>query len=402
MGWAEAIVNEALAPQVTAVITPELPPDAGGKPPSNTGSLQSQVAEQPLVEGVGNPTEIQQKPKRNNWLKIGIVILLLLIVLGGTGIFFWQLSRPERVVVAAMSNLIKNDATQYGLTAELQSLPRTGQNLNELPFSNTKLTIEAMVDEAKPSQGQIFVKLFEPGDSDPNSNGDIGSLEIRWLENTLYYRLDYEYTAKEVALFGLDQFIGKWFSIDIQKTLDAFGATEQYNLELSEDKTQLLIDAYQKNPFLSVTASLGSETIADQQAKGYQLTYHKEKLANWLAESEIITAQPNPRGAEEINKGIPDPTEIGTIKIWIATKTKLPVRLEYELTPTTDRDGLTAVITLKNIGQSFTVEKPNPVTPLDEMIQQLQGDFFGASGAVVSGAREWLLSASSSTDTVRP
>ena len=390
VGWAEDIIDEALTPLATTPIAVVPPPPVVSNAPAKVAEvLPSEVAKQQPVTKVESVEGVQPKPKRKKWLKIGAIFFVLLLILSVIGWFIWPLLTPERVVVAAISNLINNDATKYELTAEIQVSPRIGQS-DTVPLANSKFIIEPAADEAKPSQGRIFMKVSEPGSLADNPSGDLGSFELRWLENILYLRLDS--TAKEIGMFGLDEFIGKWFSIDLKQTLDDLGATEQYNLDLTDDKTQQLLDAYQKNPFLKIEANLGTQTIANQQAKGYQITYDKEKLANWTAEVETITNQPNPRGAAELKKDISDPAEIGTVKIWIADKTKLPVRLENELTATADKIGYKATVTLESLDQPITIEQPDPVTPLDEMVKQLQGSLSGSADQMTK-ARSWLFSA---------
>ena len=394
VGWPETAFNETLPAPValTAVIVP--PPLAASTPPKITEVPPTVAVPQPLVERAEDLEPIQPQPKRTKWLKIGLAIVAGLALLLVVGWLVLPLMKPERVVVAALQNLINSDVTKYELAAEFLATPNSEEGEAVLS-SDYKFTIEASADKSKPSKGRVFVNIAQLGEDVKSPNGDLGSLELRWLENILYLRLDSK--AEEITMFNLQEFVGKWFSIDVTKTLDDLGANEQYNLELTPDNIRQLTDAYEKNAFLNVEASLGTQTIAGQTAKGFQISYDREKLANWLAESEKITDQPNPLGREEILNSLPDPTEIGTMKIWVSKKTTLPIRFEYEQKATTEEPGILSKVTLLSIGQPIVVEKPSPVMPLDEMIKQLQGDF-SDSTEQATGPRKWLFSAYGSKD----
>lgn len=343
------------------------------------------ITKEVIEEEPAKLTKTEKKRGFPRW----VAAVVILIIVGAIGAYFvLPMFSPQKMIVSSFKWMLDEHATTYEMVSEFSA--KSDGSTSALPFSgSSKFTLDASIDSSAPGKGRILL-TGRGNETDPQA--ELGSLEMRWLENILYLRLDVAKTyMDQLSAFGADQFAGQWYSLDTKSLIDSPSVQDQYNTKITTDQVDQLMKAYEKNQFIVVGNKLESQTIGTVNAVGYQLSYDKEKLVNWLMEFSSITNQPNALTADNYRAQIVDPAQFGTLNYWFDTKTKRPVKLEYSQTS----GGYTVSfsLTIKSVGSVISVEKPEPALSLDELIQQWESDFSATTSGSLTKAEHWLVSA---------
>ena len=350
-----------------------------------TPSVPAAITKEVVEEEPAKPAKQEKIRRFPRW----VAVVIGLIIIGAIGTYFvLPMFSPQKMIVSSLEWMLDDNATTFEMTSEF-SFKSNGSTAVSPFIGSSKFTVDTSVDSAAPGKGRI-VLTGRGSETDPEA--ELGSLEMRWLENVLYLRLDLAKAyLEELKAFGADQFAGQWYSLDTKPLIDSPNVQDQYNTNITTDQVNQLLKAYEKNQFIVVGKKLEPQTVGTVDAVGYQLNYDKEKLVGWLVEFSSITNQPNALSADEYRAQIADPAQFGTLNYWFDTKTKRPVKLEYSQTTA----GYSALfsLTIKSVGTVISVEKPEPVQSLDELIEQWEEQFSATTSGSLTKAEHWLVSA---------
>ncbi len=255
-------------------------------PPSSTPSTQFP---QPSVMGTPPPKGSRKKIYA---ITITILVVILVAIGGGAAYALWY-NNPEKVVADAVGNIIKSPSSVS--SAVFVSKTKSGD----------KLTVNFSTQSNNPKlAGSLDAKINV---DTANFKINFGGAGMVTESGDFYFKID---NAKEVVgrllvtdygkLYvtsptlrkALENFAakidGKWIKVDTQDVasmLDSSGYKKErqcYKKALTnfydkKDQQNQVIDAYNKNKFITVNNTNGSENINGVSSKSYDISLNVKK-----------------------------------------------------------------------------------------------------------------------------
>jgi len=368
-GWQSADVDTLISAATGTNLTiPETPQSASVINPTLASVINpTLLAENPRSASVINPTLVAENPRSKP--KLGLVflaIVILVIILGLIGIYFFY--SPQRVFaqIVAKSSSIKSYSYNYNVTADISA--SSGSNtFSEVGAFFTKPSKFSMnlsgatdiTDALKPQSNIVLDGNWAMGATVQKVAG-----EIRYIDNNLYVK------ASTLPQFGFDltSILDMWVKIDSTQLNQSVGSDVQ--TQLSADEIAKIQKVYSRNSFIKFSSLPKIEKINNDTTLHYIYTVDNEKLLAFVNDysTTILGLPSDSLDQNSLKSSLP--TISGNI--WVGILDFLPRKFDLNLGVKADSmipvDAKVVIGgTMTNFNKPVSIETPLDTVGLDEV-----------------------------------
>ena len=363
-------------------VEPEREPAAAVQQPA-------QPVQQPQVQ---NPTVQYQNPTSYNshlFLKL-FVVLIILLVLGGAGVFvflnFSNKLTPTKAVANMVSNMKNLKSYNAKTTTQIGITDSTGTKISDVAItSSSQNDISSASNIKKDVNFTVNVT--------PVNNGEASSVDAEAIEigSTFYIKINSvalpaAYSMQQAALA---QISGKWFKTDkssLQSILDA----ESSGLDLSQLKapqiSQNIQTALLQSNILASVKQLGSNTVNGTSVYDYTATADQATIKS--ISEQLAGAGTN---ATLTNYADLIATALGNIDFHMLIGQKDNLLYGYSFAKTIDASVISSTANYKlaissstvnsNFNKAVSIQEPTSAQKVEEIVlpilkqQKIESDF---------------------------
>ena len=240
--------------------------------------------------------------------KVGIIIIVIVLVLGGLAACYFLLFSPSAVMARTIAKTDAMDTFNYkysmsGQITDSKIVPQALTLLRPALSSPVKevagITTTAFETAQSPTSQQGSFNVNTSGSVDGtnmknikfslklDATANIMSLppmnvsgETRLIDNNLYFKAD---KIPDLGMgLNLNGLIGQWFKVDASQTLSQDGQTK----DVSQKQ---VADAYRKNSFIKQTKAAKIETIGGALSYHYFYSIDKTKLTAFAGDMALLS-----------------------------------------------------------------------------------------------------------------
>ena len=339
------------------------------------------------------------KSSKKKWFLLGGVILIVLILAGLVGAYFWYQS-PSKVVSDSVLNLtsVKTATMDGQMVAATKDYRLTlalngGSNASRDGKADATLTINALSGDMK---GQTFkVNGSFVATNDGTAYFKLSGLEklINVYVDTLIQGYASSGAATEAQIAQIKSQIrtqldpvvkkidGQWVKVSPSDFNSSSDSKDSYKcvqdaIKSLQDDTSMqndLKDAYQKNQFITIKKSLGLK----DGSYGYQLTYDKSKENNFEKAAKDTTFGKKLSACDDSmsstdSDSSSDDDYTTTFTLWVSQWSHQITRIEAVGDPKVDTDPKFTVNLNTDMNKSTDVKAPTNAKSLKELESEFE------------------------------
>lgn len=348
--------------------SPEEPPTPTPVPQDNMPAFMRDPT------ATDTPTPVGGKKKTG--LIVGIVAGVLLLVGGAAAYYFGYMvpNKPENVLKSALVNTFSQDKVTSVSFEGNATLTEAGSDTKfSMDFSgggdqegkfNLTAAIDAVVTNVTVDVRSVDGKTFYA------KVGGLAGLPELMAQS-----------GNEVAalyaplLAAIDD---QWYEIN-QSFIEQMTGQTSVTPTLSEADRQKIAQAYEANPFLTVTETLASEQVAGVDSHHYKVVVDGPKLQAFISAIEAANIESLGLTAEmftSLKDSVKDASFADyPMEVWIAKDSKLFTQFAFSVQDT--EASATVRLTFKDYNQPVTVEKPEEAKSILEVLNSFYESILG-------------------------
>lgn len=397
----ETSPSDSIAPMDVEPSTPaasELPTDLQPEAPAAT----------PLVTPLVTPSVMPTAPKKKRFTAAIIAaILIVLIGGGGASAYFLWYQKPEKVVLDATLGLLSASHVQSKtvVTSDSELAPGTGTNIKLKKISfDTKATSSVNGEfDASLTVSLNGRDYTTGGKAMIIDNGDV-YFQLNGIKE-LIQKFIADFSGSGTALSAqaqadLGKLQDKWVKVtksdlgDSGKTYQCFVDTYK-KYENDKKVEQEMLDAYKKNPFVSIKNSVASK----DGNLGYNVTFDKDtarKFAKAIDDTTVgkeLKKCDTSSSASDAASSVDVPSNADgttfTATVWVSRWTHTLKGIDYNLStksPTGGKDLTFSGHTDISYDKSVAVSAPSGSVSLTDWLKDAQSfseELFGSSSSMM-------------------
>lgn len=332
-----------------------------------------------------NPPAVAASPafspvKKSNKkpLLIGIGVAVLAVLVGGYAAYAMWWNAPDKVVDDALASvMMANSGTAKG---SLETIQEGGATV-KLAFdskaagekSSSVLGLDVKSDgqsvnlggEVVTDKGSYYIKLSDVKKALTKLWGESEALA---MFDTLISKIDNKWvvvTADDVKRFTGDEGVSDKELTCVQDVLGDIRTNKTYQKELS--------DAYQKNRFILVKESKGTESIDGRQSNHYVLSFDEAKSKSFgeaLKNTSVFKAVDD-CVADDLAKSTDNAekdaskSEAPTVELWVDTWSHKPTRLK--ISSNSADSGKVVIDSVFHLDAKVSIDTPKADTTVKDL-----------------------------------
>ncbi len=366
------------------------------------------LATTPLATPLATPPVGPVKPKKKQFMVAAIVAAILVVLIGGgaSAYFLWY-QKPEKVVLDATLGLLSASHVQSKtvVTSDSELAPGTGTNIKLKKISfDTKATSSVNGEfDASLTVSLNGRDYTTGGKAMIIDNGDV-YFQLNGIKE-LIQKFIADFSGSGTALSAqaqadLGKLQDKWVKVtksdlgDAGKTYQCFVDTYK-KYENDKKVEQEMLDAYKKNPFVSIKNSVASK----DGNLGYNVTFDKDtarKFAKAVDDTTVgkeLKKCDTSSSVSDAASSVDTPSSADgttfTATVWVSQWTHTLKGIDYNLStksPTGGKDLTFSGHTDISYDKSVAVSAPSSSVSLTDWLKDAQSfseELFGSSSSMM-------------------